>query len=968
MDDDAITLAVSKFTSILSRLDNVAEEIGKADSSLVRDSTAHLVEVLDETEKHVAAAAELKQRLETQQSELRKAEEELHEIKLHEQSLPDLLANLQSTVRTLEDEVSKESAEAEEEARVTRNRLESLTLALDTYSKALGLQYENGEGTLKLVFVGLDANKPDRQFILALHVTENGKYEVDDCSPPVDGLQELVDIELHFAAPFSIRKPELLGMLLLTYMPVQQLEEPMGLVGWVPFVPFVMMLANFEDVRASSTLPKPALRPVVRKEPTRVLVSKSQAEARAESWSKTKIVSLRESGLKEVPQAVWKIGDGARVLDLGSNHLQELPEDVSLLRQLERLRLTRNRLASTTIAWTALCSLKHLSILAFDHNNIDSISQEIGRLQKLQVLSISHNGLTSIPEEIGSLLELKQLDLSHNRYESKSSQEAREGGERGISQSQAREAILTAIVEVRSLEDHITQIADVFAKLRTLQEDLTEMTGKDGDLMAEVVALRQAQAANPLPLPPGSGAAIVTNLAPLTVSSSTSSLSVMTNSSGPATGADSVVVVTSNEAGNYATAAAPRSEPAGAGPSHASPYVDRKAVQIPSKYDSKEDIEYWISSMRAYSEVLGTQPETQSVIMGMNVEPVVRGFLEVQATRVGVPKIELTRWLKATPVASLEETPHCAIYGSTRAVTTSFTNRLGRDFIGYTDWFTLMKDIVSLEAIDLVSTAGSKKPMGGRRVKGSSRFAVHDLLEAEEEDDADDPTLGDDQEQDTDIACGCKVFFKIDLKSGYHQIEVDPTDQHKTVFKTRDGLYEFTVMPLGLTNAPTTFQSLMDKVLREQIGRFVVVYLDDILIFSKSMEEHLKHLKEVLAILKKTQLHLNLEKFEFGKDGVIYLGHRLSAAGLEPEATKVEVIRNWSWPVNVRELHSVLDLASYYRKFVPRFSIVARPLSGLTSKNVPYSWDTACTNAFRALKEALTLRHGKDVRKSSETV
>ncbi|GBG77800.1 hypothetical protein CBR_g25731 [Chara braunii] len=606
---------------------------------------------------------------------------------------------------------------------------------------------------------------------------------------------------------------------------------------------------------------------------------------------------------------------------------------------------------------------------------------------------------------------------------------------------------------------------------------------------------------------------------------------------------DSAVAVTSNEAGTFATAAAPRLEPAGAGPGYAGPYVDRKAVQIPSKYDGKEDIESWFSSMRAYFKILGTQPENQSVIMGMNVEPVVRGFLEVQATRVGIPKIQLTRCLKATSVASLEELlisqyldPHVAARARIQldkikrskwtgplkslqtylskmfatpgleltaqscfdvvkgAVPTSFTNRLGRDFIGYTDWFTLMKDIVSLEVVDLVTTAGSKKPMGGRRFKGSNRFAVHDLLEAEEEANADDPTLGDDQEQDSDTysvvsirdlrpdlgdpfadpplpldppdiqnlldrfpevlveprgvparsvrhtielvegvvppkgcvyrmgpgeleelrgqidemidkgwikpcesefgapvlfvpkkggklrmcidyrglnritrknvyplpriddlldaAGGCKVLSKIDLKSGYHQIEVDPADQHKTAFKTRDGLYEFTVMPFGLTNTLATFQSLMVKVLREQIGRFVVVYLNDILIFSKSMEEHLKHLEEVMTILKKTQLHLNLEKSKFGEDSVIYLGHRLSATGLEPEATKVEVIRDWPQPANIHELRSVLGLASYYRKFVPRFSIVARPLSRLTSKNVPYSWDTACTTAFQALKDA----------------
>ncbi|GBG73401.1 hypothetical protein CBR_g16117 [Chara braunii] len=204
-----------------------------------------------------------------------------------------------------------------------------------------------------------------------------------------------------------------------------------------------------------------------------------------------------------------------------------------------------------------------------------------------------------------------------------------------------------------------------------------------------------------------------------------------------------------------------------------------------------------------------------------------------------------------------------------------------------------------------------------------------------------------------DELLGCKVFSKIDLKSGYHQIEVHLADQHKTGFKMRNGLYEFTIMPFGLTNAPTTFQRLMDKVLHEQIGRFVVVYRDDILIFSKSMEEHMKHLGKVFIILKKTQLHLNLEKSECGRDSVVYLGHQLSAAGLEPEATKVKVIRNWPQPANIRELRSFLGLASYYRKFVPRFSIVAHPLSRLTSKNVPYAWDTACEDAFQALREAL---------------
>ncbi|GBG59096.1 hypothetical protein CBR_g24439 [Chara braunii] len=449
------------------------------------------------------------------------------------------------------------------------------------------------------------------------------------------------------------------------------------------------------------------------------------------------------------------------------------------------------------------------------------------------------------------------------------------------------------------------------------------MTSKYRDLMVEVAALRQAQVTNPLPLPPGFGAAIETNLAPLTVSTFAASLSVMVNPSGPAAGADSAAAVTSNEAGNFATTAALRSKPAVAGSSYAGPHVDRKAVQIPSKYDNKEDIESWISSMRAYFEVLGTQLETQPVIMGMNVEPIVRGFPEVQATRAGVPKIKLTRWLKATPVASLEKLL-IAQYKDPHATARA---RSQLDKIKRSKWTGSMKSLQTYLS-KMFATPGLE--LTDQSCLDVVKGAVP-----------------------TSLTSRCKVFSKIDLKSGCHQIEVDRADQHKTAFKTRDGLYEFTVMPFGLTNAPTTFQSLMDKVLHEQIGRSMVVYLDDILIFSKSMEEHLKHLEEVLTILKKTQLHLNLEKSEFGKDSVIYLGHQSSAAGLEPKATKVEVIRNWPQPVNVRELRSFLGLTSYYRKFVPRFSIVARPLSQLTSKNVPYSWDTACTNAFQALKDAL---------------
>ncbi|GBG81907.1 hypothetical protein CBR_g34090 [Chara braunii] len=380
------------------------------------------------------------------------------------------------------------------------------------------------------------------------------------------------------------------------------------------------------------------------------------------------------------------------------------------------------------------------------------------------------------------------------------------------------QTILTALVQVRNIEDHNTQIADVFAKLRKLQDDLADMTLKYQELTQEVVGLRHAQVANPLPLPPGSKAAIGTTSASLTVSSS---LNVLATPLRPATGANSAVVVASDEAGNSATAAAPRLESVGAGPSYVGPYVDRKAVQMPSKYDGKEDIESWIGSMRAYFEILGTQPETQALIMGMNIESVVRGFLEVQATRAGFQKTALAKWLRTTPVASLEDLlisqyydPHATARARIQldkvkrskwtssmkslqtylskmfaspgleltaqscldvvkgAVPINFTNGLGRDYIAYIDWLTLMKDIVSLEAVDLVSTTSSEKPMGGRRFKGSSRFAVHDLLEAEEEVDADDPTLGDDQEQDSDTAC-----------SSAHESDANKEEEQFSAFK-----------------------------------------------------------------------------------------------------------------------------------------------------------------------------------------
>ncbi|GBG74501.1 hypothetical protein CBR_g18911 [Chara braunii] len=181
-----------------------------------------------------------------------------------------------------------------------------------------------------------------------------------------------------------------------------------------------------------------------------------------------------------------------------------------------------------------------------------------------------------------------------------------------------------------------------------------------------------------------------------------------------------------------------------------------------------------------------------------------------------------------------------------------------------------------------------------------------------------------------DMVQGCTIFSKIDLKSGYHQIEMAEGDVHKTAFKTRYGTYEYLVMPFGLCNAPGTFQTEMHRILRPYLDKFVVVYLDDILVFSRSVQEHAQHLALVLQALRANQYKINREKSSFGVLSVIYLGHVISGEGLAPEATKVAAVQDWPRPANIRHVRSFLGLASYYRTFIKNFSAIAAPLTDLT--------------------------------------
>ena len=201
---------------------------------------------------------------------------------------------------------------------------------------------------------------------------------------------------------------------------------------------------------------------------------------------------------------------------------------------------------------------------------------------------------------------------------------------------------------------------------------------------------------------------------------------------------------------------------------------------------------------------------------------------------------------------------------------------------------------------------------------------------------------------------GSCVFSKIDLKSGYHQIRMKEGDEWKTAFKTKHGLYEWLVMPFGLTNAPSTFMRLMNHVLRAFIGKFVVVYFDDILIYSKNLHDHVLHLQTVLEVLRKQSLYANLSKCTFCTDKLVFLGFVVSATGIQVDEEKIKAIQEWPTPTSIGNVRSFHGLASFYRRFVQNFSTIAAPLTEVIKKNVSFKWGEAQEEAFQLLKYKLT--------------
>nr|CAD1829976.1 unnamed protein product [Ananas comosus var. bracteatus] len=201
---------------------------------------------------------------------------------------------------------------------------------------------------------------------------------------------------------------------------------------------------------------------------------------------------------------------------------------------------------------------------------------------------------------------------------------------------------------------------------------------------------------------------------------------------------------------------------------------------------------------------------------------------------------------------------------------------------------------------------------------------------------------------------GAKFFTKLDLRSGYYQVRIAEGDEEKTACVTRYGAYEFLVMPFGLTNAPATFCTLMNKLFHPYLDRFVVVYLNDFVLYSNTLEEHVEHLRTIFQVLRENQLYVKREKCSFAKEEVHFLGHWIGRGQLHMDQQKVRAICEWEAPTTVSELRSFLGIVNYYRRFIVGYSARAAPLTDLLKKTQSWDWTPRCAEAFEDLKRAVT--------------
>ena len=196
------------------------------------------------------------------------------------------------------------------------------------------------------------------------------------------------------------------------------------------------------------------------------------------------------------------------------------------------------------------------------------------------------------------------------------------------------------------------------------------------------------------------------------------------------------------------------------------------------------------------------------------------------------------------------------------------------------------------------------------------------------------------------------MFSKLDLRADCHQLRVHPKDVFKTAFKTYTRHYEFLVMPFGLTNAPESFQNWINEVFKSLLRKFVLLFFDDILVYSPNLQDHWKHLELVFQTMRKHQMFIKAARCDFAQSKVEYLGHFIFAHGVETDPKKIDAVSKWPIPQSIKDLRSFLGLTGYHRKFIPKYAIICRPLYNLLKKG-GFSWNSEAQQAFMQLKEAL---------------
>jgi hypothetical protein len=204
-----------------------------------------------------------------------------------------------------------------------------------------------------------------------------------------------------------------------------------------------------------------------------------------------------------------------------------------------------------------------------------------------------------------------------------------------------------------------------------------------------------------------------------------------------------------------------------------------------------------------------------------------------------------------------------------------------------------------------------------------------------------------------DELSGAAWFTSLDLRAGYHQIRLAEGEEHKTTFQTNQGHYEFMVMPYGLTSAPATFQNAMNKIFAPLLRRCALVFIDDILIYTKTLQEHQEHLRAVFQLLTEHQLKVKRSKCTFVQPQLKYLGHIISASGVSTDPKSIEAVQTWPVPQSTKDVRKFLGLAGYYRKFVQNFGLISRILTDLLKKNELFIWTHAHQQSFDSLKQAL---------------